>query len=107
MIRTKLILLPVFLMSVFLVSADASASCREGKFIAKPRADGSVLIDDECQPAAPSQRSTSVPRQVNKTPPQPATAETKPEAKAPIKTDILGFTIGMSEEEIKKRGARE
>src|SRR5690349_20016577 len=104
MTRTHLLLLPTLLMPVFLASADANAACREGKFVTKPRADGSVLIDDECQPAAPSRRNTPAPRQEAKTPPQPATAETKPEAKAPIKTDILGFTLGMSEAEITKRG---
>src|SRR5690348_1738667 len=82
---TRTILLPALLMSVFLAAVNADAACREGsKFIAKPQPDGSVLIVDECQPAAPSRRNTPAPRQETKTPPQPAPAENpKQEAKTP------------------------
>src|SRR3954454_9851790 len=102
MIRTNLIPLSVFLMSVFLAPTDANTSCREPKFILKPQADGSVLIVDECQPTVKAQRSTPASKQEAKTPPQPATAETQPEAKAPTKTDILGVTLGMPEAELTK-----
>jgi hypothetical protein len=76
MIRTNLILLSAFLMSVFLAPTDANASCREGKFILKPQADGSVLVVDECQPAAKARRNIPAPKQEAKTTPQPATSAT-------------------------------
>src|SRR4051812_37676121 len=94
------------LVLLFAVSAPANAACREGKFIIKPQADGSNLIVDECQPAAKAPRRAPGPRQEAKTPPNPATAEAQPEAKPPIKTDILGFALGMSEEEMKGQGAK-
>ena len=85
--RANLIPLSIFLMSVFLAPADADAACREGKFILKPQADGSVLVVDECQPTAKAPRRTPAPGQEAKTPPQPATAEPQSEAKAPVKPD--------------------